>query len=137
VNLRTNSLKAAQQLRVVSERQIRIEAVDDVQFGKRLVGTASKLVPRLLERHRVGRGIRRLKARERAEQAARDADVGRLETQVVVEVGARAVALLALAVRQRSDGKQIGCVEQRHAVLEREALSCREASRRFQRVRLL
>jgi hypothetical protein len=110
VNLGTNSLEAAQQLCVVIERQVRIEAVDDVQFGERLVGAASKLVPRLFERHRIGRSIRRLKARKRAEQAARDADVGRLETQVVVEVGARAVALLAFAVGQRSDRKQIGAL---------------------------
>ena len=120
MNAGTDALEAAQQVRVVAERQIRVQAVDDVEFGQRLVRALTQLVPRLLERHRVRLGHPGLQPRERAEQAARLADVGRLETQVVVEVGARAVALLALAVRQPADGQQIGRVEQADAVLERE-----------------
>ena len=126
--LGTDPLEAAQQLRVVAERQVRIQPVDDVQLGERLIGAATQLVPRLLERHRVGRGVGRLQPRERAEQTARDADVGRLEPQVVVEVRARGVALLALAIRQRSDGEQIGRVEQRDAIVERESLAARSFS---------
>ena len=98
-----------------------MQAVDDVDFGERLVGALPQLVPRLLERHRVGAGVARLQPRERAEQAARDADVGRLEADVVVVEGARAVALLALAVGQPADGEQIRRLEQPDAVGEIEA----------------
>ena len=107
MNAGPDALEAAQQLRVVAERQIWIQAVDDVQLGQRLMCALPQLVPRLLERHRVGRGIRRLQTRERTEETARDADVGRLEAQVVVEVGPRAVTLLALAIGQPADGQQI------------------------------
>ena len=48
-----NAFEAAQHLRVVVERQIGMQAVDDVDFGERLVGALPQLVPRLLERHRV------------------------------------------------------------------------------------
>ena len=68
-------------------------------------------------------GMPGLQPRERAEQAARLADVRRLEPQVVVEVGARAVTLLALAVGQPADGQQIGRLEQTDAVVERQPLA--------------
>src|SRR5687768_3909845 len=98
MNAGTDPLEAAEQVCVVAERQIGIQAVDDVDFGERLVRALAELVPRLLERHRVGLGHAGLQTREGAEEAARLADIRRLETQVVVEVGARAVTLLALAV---------------------------------------
>src|SRR6266576_4828411 len=113
MNLGTDPLEAAQQLRVVVERQVRIQTVDDVELGERLVRAAAKLVPRLLERHRVGGGVGRLQPRKRAEQAARHADVSRLETEVVVAVRARGMTLLAPAVCERTDGAQVGSGEQR------------------------
>ena len=116
-------LKPLEQLRVVAERQMRVEAVDDVQLGQRLVLALPQLVPRLLERHRVGGRIGRPQPRERAEQAARLADVGGLEPQVVVEIGARAVTLLAIAVREPPDRQQVRRLEQAHAVLERQPLA--------------
>ena len=116
-------LKPAQQLRVVVERQIGMQAVDDVDFGERLVGALPQLVPRLLERHRVGAGIARLEPRERAEQAARHADVGRLEADVVVVEGAAAVPLLALAIGQPADGQQIGASNSRTPSSSVEALA--------------
>ena len=88
VDVGTDPLEAAQQLRVVVERQIGMQAVDDVDFGERLVAARAQLVPGLLERHRVGAGVAGLQPRERAEQAARHADVGRFEADVVVVVGA-------------------------------------------------
>jgi hypothetical protein len=123
VNARPYPLEAAQQVRVVAERQIRVQPVDDVQLGERLVGTLAQLVPGLFERHRVRLGHAGLESREGAEQAARLADVGRLEPEVVVEVGPRPVTLLALAIGEPADGEQIGCLEQPDAVLEREAFS--------------
>ena len=85
-------LEAAQQLQIVVERQIRMQAVDDVDFGEGLMGTLPQLVPRLLERHRVRPVVAGLQPRERAEEAAGDADVGRFEADIEVVVRPRAVA---------------------------------------------
>src|SRR5258708_1777261 len=49
VDLRTDSLQAAQHIGVVRERQIGMQAVHDVDFGQRLAGTLPQLVPHLLE----------------------------------------------------------------------------------------
>ncbi len=48
VDLGTDPLEAAQQLLVVVERQIRMQAVDDVDFGEGLVGARAQLRPGLL-----------------------------------------------------------------------------------------
>ena len=123
MDLGTDPLEAAQQLRVVLERQIGMQAVDDVDFGQRLAGALAQLVPRLFERHRVRAGVAGPQPRERAEQAAGDADVGRFEPDVEVVVRARAVAALALAIGQPSQRQRIGTLEQPHAVLERQPLA--------------
>ena len=65
-------------------------------------------------------GCRR--ANEQNRQLA-STDVGRLEAQVVVEVGARAVALLALAIGQPADREQIRRLEQADALVERQPLA--------------
>ena len=135
MNPGTDPFEAAQQLRVVVERQIGMQAVDDVDFGERLVGALPQLVPRLLERHRVGAGVAGLQPRERAEQTAGDADVGRFEPDVVVVVGARAVPLLALAIGEPADGEEIGRLEQPHAVLEVQTLARDRVCRRCPRGR--
>ena len=53
MDVRTDPLEAAQHVQVVVERQIRVQAVDDVDLGERLVRARAQLVPGLLERHRV------------------------------------------------------------------------------------
>jgi hypothetical protein len=65
-----------------------------VDFGERLMGAAAQLVEILLELHRVRVGVAGLQSRKRAEQAARDANVRRLEAQIEVVVRQRADALL-------------------------------------------
>ena len=99
-----DAFEAAQQLRVVVERQIRMQPVDDVDFRERLMATLPQFVPSLLERHRVRAGVAGLQPRERAEETTGDADVCRLEPDVEVVEGARAVAFLALAVCEPADG---------------------------------
>ena len=122
VNPGPDLLQPAQHVGVVLERQIGMQPVDDVDLGERLVRALPQLVEHLLERQRVsGRRLRR-QPRERAEQAARDADVGRLEPDVEVVVGELAVPPLALAVGEVPDGEQIRAFEQPHAVLERQPL---------------
>ena len=123
MNARADPLEAAQQVCVVAEGQLRIQTVDDVQLGERLIGALAELVPGFLERHRVGLGHAGLQAREGAEQTTRLTDVRRLEAQVVVEVGARAVTLLALAIGQPAHGEQVRRLEQTHALVERQALA--------------
>ncbi len=120
VNRRADPFEAAQHVRVVLERQVRMQPVDDVDFGQGLMGTAAQLVPDLLERHRVRARITRLEPRERAEQAAGDTDVGRLEADVEVVVRARAVTTFALAVGEPAKRQQVGAGEQPDAVLEIE-----------------
>ena len=116
-------LQPAQQRRVVVERQVRVEAVDDVDLGDGLVGAHAELVQRLLERERVGVLVAGLQARERAEQAVGHADVRGLEADVVVVEGQAAVALLALAVGQPAEGQRVRALEQADAVLERQPLA--------------
>ncbi len=103
-----------------------MQAVDDVDFGERLVRPLPELVPRLLERHRVRAGIAWLQPRERAEQTARDADVRRFEADVVVVEGPRAVTAFAFAVGQPADGEQVGTLEQTHAIPEIETYTSLE-----------
>src|SRR5258708_6230032 len=106
-----------------------METVDDVDLGQRLMRALPELVPGLLQRHRVGAVVARLEARERAEQTTGDADVGRLEPDVVVVEGARAVAFLALPVGEPPDGQQISALEEPDAVGEIEPDASRELIR--------
>jgi hypothetical protein len=70
------------------------------------VGARPKLVPHFLERHRVCAGIARLEAGERAEETARDADVGRFQPQVEVVERVRAVAAFAFALLSAGSDSQ-------------------------------
>ena len=69
MDVRADPLEAAQQLRVVLERQIGMQPVDDVDFGQRLAGALAQLVPGLFERHRV-------RARDRPAAGARTSRTG-------------------------------------------------------------
>ena len=120
VDIRPDPLEAAQQLQVVVPGQIGMQAVDDVHLRQRLIRPLAQLVPRLLQAHRVGAVVARLQPREGAEETARDADVGRLEADVVVEVGTAAVPPLALAVGEPADREEIGRREQPDAVVQRQ-----------------
>ena len=63
-----DALEASQQLGVIAERQVRMEAIDDVDFGQRLVRARAELVPGMLERKRVGpivAGLRRANEQNR------------------------------------------------------------------------
>ena len=114
-----DALQPAQQLGVVVERQPVVQAVDDVDLGDRLAGVDPGLQPPpgLVELHRVGAGVALLEAGERAEHAAGHADVGGVDVEVAVEVGAVAVQPLAHLVGQRADLQQVGVLVQGHAVL--------------------
>src|ERR1035437_2677672 len=97
MNFRADALETPKQLQVVLERQVGVQSIDDVYFRQRLVAALTKLLPGILERHRVRVRVARAEPRERTEQAARHADVGRLDANVVVVVCEIAVPPLALA----------------------------------------
>ena len=122
---RLDALEAREQLRVVVEGQAGVQAVDDVDLRDRIAGgdARAQLPPRLVVRHRVRALVARLQARERAEHAARLADVGGVDVQVAVEEGAVAVQALAHLVGQRADLEQVRVLEQRDAVGQRQRLA--------------
>ena len=66
---------------------------------------------------------------ERAEQARRNADVGHLDAQVAVEVGAVAVKALPHLVGELADGEQVRVPKESDAVLEAETLAGADLSR--------
>ena len=111
-----DALEPPQQLQVVVERQVRVQTVDHVYLGQGLVLPRPQLVPHLLQGQGVGTVVAGLQAGERAEQAACDADVGRLDADVVVEERPARVPPLALAVGQPTQRQQVGAGEQPHAV---------------------
>src|SRR5262249_33800286 len=59
MNLGADPFEAPEHLRVVLERQIRMQAIDDVDFGERLAFALQQLAPRLLERQGVRAGVAR------------------------------------------------------------------------------
>src|SRR5436190_5771987 len=91
-------------------------AIDDVHFGQRLIGALAQFVEDLFERHRVRAGIAGLEARERAEQAAGDADVRGLEAQIEVVKRPIAVTPLTFAIREPAEGVQVRTRKQALAV---------------------
>ena len=112
-----DALEPPQQLQVVVERQIRMQAVDHVHFGQGLVPPGPQLVPHLVERQGVGAVVTRLQPGERAEQTARDADVGRLDPDVVIEERPAGMPPFALAVGEPAQRQEVGAGEQPYAVL--------------------
>src|SRR5207247_5493714 len=84
-------------------------------------GALPELVPGFVERHGVRVGVAGLQPRERAEQTAGDADVGRFDADVVVVERAGAVPLLALAIGEPADEQEIVGLEQTNSIGEVES----------------
>src|SRR5947199_178197 len=79
-------------------------------LGQRIAGgdERAEASPGLVVRHGVGALVPGLQARERAEHAAGHADIGGVDVQVAIEVGAVAMQALAHLVRQRPHLQQVG-----------------------------
>ena len=129
MDLGPDAFEAPKQLEVILERQVGMQAVDDVHFGERLIVAHAQLLPCVFERHRVGTGIAGPQPRKRTEQATRHADVRRFDANVVVVVGQVAVPPLALAIGQRRHLEQIGVLEQRARRPRASAARAARASR--------
>ena len=112
-----DALEPPQQLEVVVERQVRVQAVDHVHLGEGLVLPSPQLVPHLIEGQGIGAVVTRPQPCERTEQTARDADVGRLDPDVVIEERLAGMPPFALAIGEPAQRQQVGAVEQPYAVL--------------------
>jgi hypothetical protein len=123
MNVGPDGFEAAQQIGVVAERQLRMEPVDDMDFGERFVHALPKLGKDLLERHRMRAGIVRTQARKRAEEARGLADVRGLEPQVVIEIRPTAMPPFAFAIRHPPDGQKVGRLKESQTVVQRQALA--------------
>ena len=100
-----------------------MQAADDVHFGAAVLDGFAAAGEDLLVGHQVTLGVAQIGA-ERAEHAAIDADVRRVEVRVDVVVGDVAVLPLADEVGELADFGQrdVGAFED-EAVVEREALA--------------
>ena len=115
-------LEAAQHFAIPIEGQLGMQAAHDVELGDRLRITFAGALPDLFERHGVRLGIASVLA-ECAEAATGDADIGRIDMAVHVEIGSVAVQALADQVGQVTDGKDVTGAIKRDAVLERQPLA--------------
>ncbi len=122
VDLRKALLQAAQHLAVPVERQLRMQAAHDVEFGNGFRVTMPGLFPDFLQRHGVRLGILGALA-ERTQFAARHADIGGIDVAVDVEEGGVAVEAFADLVGQPADAQQIGRAVNNDAVLVGQPLA--------------
>ena len=88
VDVGLDPLEAREKLLVVREREARVQAVDDVNLARRIVHPGLELAPRFLDAHRASPRRALFQLREGAKEAGRDADIGRFDPHVPVEVGA-------------------------------------------------
>ena len=122
MHLREALLQAAQHLAIPVERQLRMQSADDVKLGDRFGPASARGLPHLVERHRVRLRIARFLA-ERAQPAARNADIRRVDVAVHVEVRDVAVQPLADDVRHVAERQDVRRAIQRHAVVEAKPLA--------------
>src|SRR5580692_1364495 len=115
-------LEAADKLQIMIERQIRMEAADNVKFRGSFPNALFRALVDFFERERV-RSWRVGIATEGAEFAVRHADVRRIDVPIDVEIGDVAVALLADVVRQPAHRKKIRRTIEGDAVVHIQAFA--------------
>ena len=122
VDLGRGFLDPAHDVEVVAERQLVVQAADDVQLG----GPAGAGLPGALDDlvavHHVGPVFAQV-GPERAEVAGVDADVGRVDVRIHVVVREVAVVSLAHQVGHRAQGEQVVRRLERQAILEAQPLA--------------
>ena len=122
MDFRETLLQAAQHLAVPIQRQLRMQAADDVELGDRFAPALARAMPHFFERPGVRLGILGALA-EGAQLAAGHAHVGGIDVPVDVEPGDVAVLALAHQVGHVADGQNVGAAEEREAVVEIQALA--------------
>ena len=93
-----------------------MQSTDDVELGDRLGVSGGCGFESFFQRHGVSAG-RIFLASEGAEAAGGDADVGRIDVAIDVEVGLIAMHALANVVRQPADGEDVAGAVEREARL--------------------
>ena len=103
-------------------RKLMVQAADDVQLRRAAALRLCGPLQDLLVGHDVAFGAFQI-GTERAERAAIDTDVGRVEMRVDVVVGEVAVLALADEIGKFAEREQVGVVVEEEAVVERETLA--------------
>src|ERR1017187_2816841 len=115
-------LEAAQHLAKPVQRQLRMQAAHDMEFGDRFAPAFARALPYLVERHGVCLGIAHALA-ESAQPATRHTNVGGVNVPVDVEVSGIAVHPLANQVGQIPQRQDIAGAVERYAIVEGEPLA--------------
>jgi hypothetical protein len=119
---RVGALQTREQIRVVLEREFRVQPADDVQLGRALRHRFARHGDAFLDAVRVSVGHAR-RAIEAAELAVGVADVRVVEMAVDVEVSAPPVEATTHGVGQLRERGQIVRRIQSHAVFKRQPLA--------------
>src|SRR5439155_19400209 len=111
VHLRKALFQAGDQVEKILERQVRMQAADDVELGDCLAVAGGSRLKCFFECHRVRAGSISLST-ECAQPARSHTHVRRIDVPVYVEVSFMAMHPLANMVRQPAHGKNVtGTVE--------------------------
>ena len=100
------SFSPLDQVEKIFERQVGMQAADDVELRHRLGVARSRGLPCLFQSHGVA-GRVALLAAEGAQLAGRHAHIGRIDVAIDVEVGHVAVHALAHVVGQPAHGQHV------------------------------
>src|SRR5262249_35048595 len=122
MDLREALLEAAQHLAKPVERQLRMQAADDMELRDRLAPALACPMPNLFERHSIGLRIAHPFA-ERAQSATGHTDVGRIDVAVDVEISGIAVQALAHDIREIAERQNVVGPEEGDTVVKRESLA--------------
>ncbi len=122
VHLRESLLQSGDELQEVLERQIGMQASDNVELGHGFGVAGSGGLPDLLQRHGVGAGPVFLAAKG-AEAAGGYADIRGIDVPVDVEVSHVPMHALAHMIRQPANGQDVGRTVKGQCVIAVEALS--------------
>src|SRR5258708_14874822 len=106
MHLRKALLQTGDEVQKILKRQIRVQPADNVELRNRFTVTGSRGLERLFEGHGVSAG-RIFLAAESAQPASGNADVGRINVAVYVEVRLVAVHALANLVGKPADGQNV------------------------------
>ena len=117
VYLRKPLPEPANQIQKIFQRQIRMQAANDVKLRHRFRVARSRRLPSLLQSHCVGAG-NVFSAAEGTQPASRNAYVGRVDVTVDIEVRDIAVHTLAHVVSQPADGENIARLVEGKAIFE-------------------
>ena len=122
MNLREALFQSRNKIKEVLERQVGMQSADDVELGDCFGVAGSGGLERLFEGHGVGAGSVLLAA-ESAQAAGSDANVGRINVPVDVEIGFVAMQALADVVREPTDSKYVASLVKQESVFRGEAFA--------------